>query len=147
MRNDPFIKLENTGIPVVNKYKFQGVIFDRKLSFIFHIKYSKTKTIRIQQLLRVVAHTKWGAVCQALLKLYRAQVRSQLDYGIFIYRSAWKSYLKKLDPIYRESLRLVLGAFRTSPEVSLYTETHEAPLQLSSPVLAKTEILPIQPSL
>ena len=39
MHNDPFIKLEETEIHVVNEYKFLGVIFDRKLSFISHIKY------------------------------------------------------------------------------------------------------------
>ena len=136
MPNDPLIKLEDTEIPVVNEYKFLGLIFDRKLSFISHIKYLKTKTTRSQQLLRVVAHTKWGADRQALLKLYRAQVRSQLDYATFIYRSARKSYLKKLDPIHHEGLRPVLGAFKTSPVVSLYTEAHEAPLQLRCKKLA-----------
>ena len=91
MHNGPLIKLEDTEIPVVNKYKFQGVIF------ISHIKYLKTKTTSAQQLLRVVTYTKWGADCQVLLKLYRALVHSQLDYGIFIYRSARKSYpLKSL---------------------------------------------------
>ena len=39
MHNDPLTKLEDTKIPVVNEYKFLGVIFDRKLSFISHIKY------------------------------------------------------------------------------------------------------------
>ena len=68
MHNDPLIKLEETEIPVVNEYKFLGVIFDWKLSFISHMKYLKTKTTHSQQLLRVVAHTKWGAVCQALLQ-------------------------------------------------------------------------------
>ena len=58
----------------------------------------------------------------------------------------FKSYLKKPDPIHHESLRLV---FRTSPVVSLYTEAHEAPLQLrckkiGSAVLHNTEIQPIQ---
>ena len=136
MHNDPLIKLEDTEIPVVNEYKFLGVIFDRKLSFISHIKYLKTKTTCSQQLLRVVAHTKWGADRQSLVKLYRALVRSQLDYAIFIYRSAQKSYLKKLDPIHYKGLRLVLGAFRTSPVVSLYTEAHEAPLKLRFEKLA-----------
>ena len=46
MHNDPLIKLDDTEIPVVNEYKFLGVVFDRKLSFISHIKYLKTKTIR-----------------------------------------------------------------------------------------------------
>ena len=81
-------------------------------------------------------HTKWGADHQTLLKLYRALVGSQLDYGSFIYRSARKSYVKKLDPIHHERLRLVLGAFKTSPVDSLYTEAHEAPLQLRSEKLA-----------
>ena len=111
-------------------------MFDRKLSYMPHIKYLKTKTTRAQQLLRVVAHTKWGADCQTLLKLYRALVRSQLDYGNFIYRSARKSYIKKLDPIHLEGLRLVLGAFKTSPVESLYIEAYEVPLQLRSEKLA-----------
>ena len=63
-------------------------------------------------------------------------VRSQLDYGSFIYRSARKFYIKKLDPIHHEGLRLVLGAFKTSPVDSLYTKAHEAPLQLRSEKLA-----------
>ena len=67
--NDPPIKLEDTEIPVVNEYKFLGVIFDWKLSFISHIRYLKTKTTYAQQLLRVVAHTKRGGARQALFKL------------------------------------------------------------------------------
>ena len=102
MHNDPLIKLEHTDIPVVNEYKFLGIMFDRKLSYISHIKYLKTKTTQAQQLLRVVTHTKWGADRQMLLRLYRALVHSQLDYGSFIYRSAKKSYIKKLDPIHHE---------------------------------------------
>ena len=129
MHNNPLIKLEHTDIPVVDEYKFLDIMFDRKLSFLPHIKYLKTKTTRAQQLLQVVAHTKWGADRQMLLKSYRAVVCSQLDYGSFIYRSTRKSYVKMLDPIHHEGLRLVLGAFKTSPVDSLYTE---APLQLRS---------------
>ena len=84
MHNDLLIKLKDTEIPVVNEYKFLGVIFNRKLSFISHIKYLEIKT-NSQLLLRVVTHTKWGADRQVLLKLYRALVHSQLVYGIYIY--------------------------------------------------------------
>ena len=51
MHNDPLIKLEDTEIPVINDDKFLRVIFNRKLSFISHIKYLKTKTTLAQQLL------------------------------------------------------------------------------------------------
>ena len=98
--------------------------------------------------MRVVAHTELGADRQTLIKLYRTLLCSQLDYGIFVYRSARKSYLKQLDPIHHGSLRLVLGAFRTSPIDSLYTEAHEAPLQIRSEKLAlqyytKLNLLPL----
>ena len=136
MHNDPLLKIDDSEIPVVNEYKFLGIIFDKKISFIPHIKYLKNKSTRAQQFLRVVAHTEWGADRQTLIKLYRTLLRSQLDYGIFIYRSARKSYLKQLDPIHHGSLRQVLGAFRTSLIDSLYTEAHEAPLQIRSEKLA-----------
>ena len=79
---------------------------------------------------------KWGADRQTLIKLYRTLLRSQLDYGIFVYRSARKSYLKQFNPIHHESLRLVLGVFRTSPIDSLNTEAHEAALLIRSEKLA-----------
>ena len=41
MHNDPLIKHEHTEIPVIDEYKFFGVIFDRKVTLIPHIKYLK----------------------------------------------------------------------------------------------------------
>ena len=102
-------------IPVVEQYKFLGIIFDKKLSFIPHINYLKVKCHKALQLLRVVAHTDWGADKSTVLKLYRSLVRSKLDYGCFIYGSARKSYLRCLDSIHHLGLRLALGALRTSP--------------------------------
>ena len=128
MHDDPVLKLDGTEIPVVDQYKFLGIIFDKKLSFIPHIKYLKSKYNKALQLLRVIAHTDWGADRQILLKLYRSLVRSKLDYGCFIYGSARKSYLNTLNTIHHQGLRLSLGAFSTSPVESLYAEAHEPPL-------------------
>ena len=41
--NDPVLTLDRTPIPVVDENKFLGVVFDRKLSFIPHIKQLKAK--------------------------------------------------------------------------------------------------------
>ena len=62
------------------------------------------------------------------LFLYRSLIRSKLDTGCIIYGSARKSYLKKLDTIHHQGLRLALGAFRTSPVQSLYSEAQEPSL-------------------
>ncbi|GFT70228.1 RNase H domain-containing protein [Trichonephila clavipes] len=65
-----------------------------------------------------------------MLRLYRALIRSKLDYGSVVYSSACKSLLKILDPVHHQALRLCLGAFRTSPFESLYAEVYEPPLDL-----------------
>ena len=128
--------MDGVEIPVVEQYKFLGVIFDRNLSFIPHINYLKAKCHKALQLLRVVAHTDWGADKSTLLKLYKSLVRSKLDYGCFIYGPARKSYLRCLDSIHRLGLRLALCALRTSPVESLYVEANEGPLSLRREKLA-----------
>ena len=92
-----------------------GIIFDRKLSFLPHLRYLKNKCAKALNLLRVVAHTSWGADQQTLLHLYRSLIRSKLDYGCVLYGFACGSYLQMLDPIQNHALRLCLGAFHTSP--------------------------------
>ena len=80
-------------------------------------------------LLRVVAHTDWGADRKILLNLYRTIVRSKLHYGCIVYGSARPSYLKTLDTIHHQGIRLALGAFRTSPAESLLVEANEPSLK------------------
>ena len=94
----------------------------------------KAKCNTALQLLRVVAHTDWGANKSTLLKLYKSLVRSKLDYGCFIY--VRKSYLCCLDSIHHLGLRFALGALRTFPVESLYVEANEAPLSLRREKLA-----------
>ena len=61
--------------------------------------------------------------------MYRAIVRSKLDYGCIVYGTASNTNLRQLDSIHNSGLRLALGAFCTSPVSSLYTEANEAPLE------------------
>jgi len=110
--------------------KLNFLVFDRKLSFILHLQQLKEKCLKAINLLRVAAHTSWGADQQTLLHLYRSLIRSKLDYGCILYGSARPSYLKILDPIHNNALRLCLGAFRTFPAVSLCVQATESPLSL-----------------
>ncbi len=54
---DPVLKIDHTEIPIVEHYKYLGIIFDCKLSFIPYIKYLRTKCNKTIQLLRTIAHT------------------------------------------------------------------------------------------
>ena len=125
---DPALKLYNNPIPIVDQAKFLGVIFDKKLSFIPHINTLKVKCQKALNVLKLLSHSDWGGDKKSLLNLYRSLIRSKLDYGCIIYGSARKSYLKKLDTIHHQGLRLALGAFRTSPVQSLYSEAQEPSL-------------------
>ena len=125
---DPTLTIYNSQIPVVIQTKFLGVIFDNKLNFKAHIDYVRQKCGKAMNLLKVVAKMDWGADRSVLVRLYRSFVRSRLDYGCAVFSSARKSYLKKLEPIQNQGLRICLGAFRTSPMQSLYVEANEPPM-------------------
>ena len=85
IHDDSELYLYGSLIPVVDGFKFLGLIFDRKLSFIPHIKYIKAKCLKALNLLNVLSHTNWGADRTVLLQLYRSLIRSKLDYGSIIY--------------------------------------------------------------
>ena len=136
VHNDPELYLYGSLIPVVEDFKFLGVLFYRKLSFIPHIKYLKAKCLKALNLLKVLSHTDWGADRTVLLQLYRSLIRSKLDYGSIVYGSARPSYISSLDTVHHQGLRLALGAFRTSPVQSLYVEAEEPSLYLRREKLA-----------
>ena len=131
--------------------KFLGVIFDQKLSFIPHMKALKTKCLKALDIIKVASSQEWGTDKFVLLKLYRSLVRSKLDYGCVVYGSARPSYLKVLNTIHHQGLRLSLGAFRTSPVESLYVEAGELPLEhrrikLSLQYVTKLKSTPSNPA-
>ena len=85
------------------------------------------------------------------IQLYRALVRSKLDYSSIVYGSARKSYVKLLDPVHHQGLRLSLGVFRTSPIQSLYVEAREPSLEnrrlkLSLQYTVKLKTNPLNPA-
>ena len=44
--DDPVLHLYGSPVPVLEESKFFGILFDRKLSFIPHIKYLKAKCLK-----------------------------------------------------------------------------------------------------
>ena len=79
---------------------------------------------------KIFCSPEWGGDTEILLQLYSSLIRSRLDYACQVYGSAKPSYLKMLDPIQNQGLRLAMGAYRTSPETSLQVEANMPPLDL-----------------
>ncbi|GFR01582.1 RNase H domain-containing protein [Trichonephila clavata] len=141
---NPELFIGRSLIKVVKEFEFLGLIFDQSLRFHRHLKDLKIRSTKALNILKVLANTRWGADRTSLLRLYRALIRSKLDYGSVVYSSACKSLLKILNPVHHQGLRLCLGAFRTSPVESLYAEAYEPPLDLRRKYLCLNHFMKIQ---
>ena len=75
------LTIYDSQIPVFSQTKFLGVIFDKKHNFKAHINYICQKCEKAMNLLKVVSKMDWGADRSVLIRLYRAFVRSRMEYG------------------------------------------------------------------
>ena len=123
------LTLNNIIIPNRETIKYLGMEIDYKLTWKNHIKSLKMETMKRLDLLKCLSHTNWGSDRVTMLRLYRSIIRSKLDYGSFIYSSATESTLRLLDPVHNAAIRLCTGAYRSSPVLSLYSESGEPPLE------------------
>ena len=127
----PPLTLYGSEIPVRDSVKFLGLTLDKGLNWKLHIETLRADALRALNILRVIAGINHGPDRKTLLRLYWAVCKSKLDYGAQIYSSACPTYLKSLDPIHNEALRIATGAFRTSPVASLRVEADCPSLDLS----------------
>ena len=127
---EPSLLLYNKQISVKDSIRFLGLVFDRKLTWKEHFKYLRQKCFLSLNVLIILNHFDWGADRSQLLRIYRALVRSKLDYGSIVYSSARTTHLKTLDAIHNLGIRIATGAFRSSPVVSICAESGEPPLHI-----------------
>ena len=127
--NEPDLRLYGSMIPFKETVKFLGMHFDHRWKWDVHIKRLKTTCIGRLSILRVLSHSNWGADRMTLLRLYRALIRSKLEYGAVVYGCASDTILDKLEPVHNSALRICTGAFRSSPIVSLLAECGEPSLK------------------
>ena len=122
--------MKNDVIPCVDQIRFLGLIFDKKLSWVPHIKQLVNKCLKSLNIIKCLSNVYWGSDSKLLITLFQSLVLSKLDYGCAIYSSAHNSNLKLLDKILNSGLRYCTGAFRTSPANSLQVLTGLMPLNL-----------------
>ena len=124
------IKIGDKLIKMENKAKFLGIIFDRKLNWRSHVEYIIEKCKKRINLMRAVSGYHWGASKKSLLSIYKALIRSIIDYGDVAYASAPKTILEKLSTIQTEALRICCGAPKGAAALALQNECGETPLHL-----------------
>ena len=127
---DPDLYLANRRISCVESTRYLGLVFDSRLTWLPHIRYVKAACQKALSLLRVLAHTSWGADRDTLLMLHRTLILSKLEYGCEVYSSATEARLRLLDSVHHAGVRLATGAFRSTPIPSLLVDAGVLPLDL-----------------
>ena len=113
----------------VFSYKYLGLIFDPWLTWGPHIKYLVDRCQKPLSVLKCVANKNWGADRKSLANLYLAAIQSKINYGDFIYGSAAKSHLVKLDRVQFMALRIISGNMKCTTVYSLEPELNILPLR------------------
>ena len=132
---DISVRLHGELLPVQSEVKFLGVLLDSRLTYKPHIKKLRDKCMKALNILKCVARTRYGSDRSTLLLLYRALVRSKIDYACFIYDNTYESIKRSLDTVHHAAIRIATGAFRTTPIPSLLAEAHEPPLAMRRQLL------------
>jgi len=78
----------------------------------------------------MISHTTWEGDEATLIKIHRQLIRAKIEYGASIYQSAKPNHLKIVDTSINSSIRLALGALRSSPIESIRNLAFEPPPDL-----------------
>ncbi|XP_060871928.1 uncharacterized protein LOC132946087 [Metopolophium dirhodum] len=125
----PKLFLGTSRLPFVEDISILGLTFDKKLSWKSHIMSLKKNSYKSLNVIKSLSHCEWGAEGTILLNVYRSLVRSKLDNGSICYGNSESKLLQILDTIHNAGLRFSIGAFKSSPIVSLLSLTGEPSLQ------------------
>ena len=143
----PLLTLKGEALSFSNNIKFLGVFFDHKLNWKDHLNHLVLNCTKSINLLKILSHHSWGADMTHLLTIYRSIIRSRIDYGLIAYGSSRKSYLKAAKSIENKALRIITGAFPTTPieslhclvgEISLSDRIMSASLSYATKIAAST---------
>ena len=80
--------------------------------------------------MKTIAPARWGASHVVLKMFYTAYIRAKISFCSSTFRSACPSTFNKLSVIQNACLRLILGARRSTPILSLEAEYQLPPISL-----------------
>lgn len=124
------ITLDGTQLPLQNEIKFLGIIFDKKVQWRPQLQKLKINCQKAFNVIRSLSSTNWGADRKTLLLLYRALIRSRIDYGHSIYINCRPNIIKVINSIQYRALKFICHVLKGTPLAALQVDTGEAPLPI-----------------
>jgi len=126
------IYLNNKPIAQVNRLKYLGIIFDKKLTFKEHINYTANKCTKLTFSLSKAAKLNWGLNHKALKTIYLVGILPILLYGAPVWVKAMniESYKSKLITVQRIINIKMEKAYRTVSNEALCILTGMTPIAI-----------------
>lgn len=125
----PVIQYNNLPLPVSQEVKFLGVLFSHNLSWMNYTKHIINKANKAYNILKSLSGSYWGADPKILLTLYKSLVRSHFEYGFFCYAADVK-IVNSINVFQNKCLRLISGAFRSTPVNAMQIECRLPPIPI-----------------
>ena len=110
--------------------RFLGMILDNRMNWRRHVQHVVEKCKRTLNLMRCVSGQHWGADKTSLMLIYRALIRSRIDYGSIAYNTASDGVKAELDRIQSAALKICCGSMKGTAIAALQVECGEMPLKL-----------------
>ena len=117
------LTLEAEPIGEVEKFKFLGVTFNSRLTWVDHIENLARSINRSANLIYSLVSSKICLGLNSLIRVFKAMIRSKMDYGAAVLVSSLPTHYKRLDVIQNKILRRILGAFSSTPIALMNLET------------------------
>ncbi|KAF4527959.1 hypothetical protein B566_EDAN016647 [Ephemera danica] len=122
------ITFNNNVINRAISHKLLGLSIDQKLTWESHFTNFLHACTNALNILKIICHRWWGAQPSTGILLYKALIRSRLEYAGHLTASASNTQWKRLETMQNQCLRLILGAFRSTPIPALLLEAGVPPL-------------------
>ena len=120
------LKLGGETINRVENTKFLGVHIDNNINWCKHIQHCKNKMSSGLYALRSVKHL---LPTNQLKSLYYTLIHPYINYGILIWGSAIKKYLKNIQNMQNKAIRAISKAKYNDPVVQLYKNLNITPIE------------------
>ncbi|CAB0042880.1 unnamed protein product [Trichogramma brassicae] len=140
INTQPTINFNDSTIKPSKVIKYLGLHLDNQLDWTAHYNSIIKKATKQLNILRALRATWWGGHPQTLLIVYKALIRSTMEYNLFL-TSTTNKLTEKIQKIQNQGIRLSVG-YRVSTALNvIHGETHTPYIQTRISHLANNFIL------
>ena len=109
------LQMEDYPLQFVNKVKYLGITFDRKLTWSSHLRIVCSRASSLLRKLRAVSKLKWGLNYESMRFLYLRAIQPMLLYGAAVWAPAMNktTYINMIRKVQRLAALSVTGCLRT----------------------------------